>query len=73
MLKRLFDIVASFVALIFLSPVILLVAWKISKNLGKSVLFKQKRPGLNGKVFEMTKFRSMRDAVDESGNVLPDS
>lgn len=73
MLKRLFDIVASFCALVLLSPVILLVAWKISKNLGKPVLFRQKRPGLNGDIFEMTKFRSMRDTVDESGNELPDS
>ena len=73
MLKRLFDIIFSALALTFLSPVIYLVSRKIAKNLGKPVLFRQKRPGLNGNVFEMTKFRSMRDAVDENGNALPDS
>ena len=73
MFKRLFDIIVSALALIVLSPVIYLVSRKIAKNLGKPVLFRQKRPGLNGNVFEMTKFRSMRDAVDENGNVLPDS
>ncbi|WNC69656.1 sugar transferase [Thalassotalea nanhaiensis] len=73
MFKRPLDIIVSFFALVLLSPVILLVAWKISKNLGKPVLFRQKRPGFNGDIFEMTKFRSMRDAVDESGNELPDS
>ena len=73
MLKRLFDIVASFFTLVLLSPVIYIVSRKIAKNLGKPVLFRQKRPGLNGKIFEMTKFRSMRDAVDSDGNALPDS
>ena len=73
MLKRLFDIVVSLFVLIFFSPIILLVAWKISEKLGKPVLFKQKRPGLNGKVFIMFKFRSMRNAFDENGNVLSDS
>lgn len=72
-MKRLFDFFASLLALILLSPIIALVAWKIRKNLGSPVLFKQKRPGLNGKTFEMLKFRSMRDAVDSQGNTLPDS
>ncbi|SES62768.1 sugar transferase [Thalassotalea agarivorans] len=72
MIKRLFDIVVSLIALIIFSPIILLVAYKIAKNLGKPVLFKQKRPGLHGKVFEMIKFRSMKDAKDENGNPLPD-
>ncbi|POF53608.1 sugar transferase, partial [Vibrio vulnificus] len=52
---------------------IALVAWKIRKNLGSPVLFRQTRPGLNGKPFEMVKFRTMKDAVDEQGNPLPDS
>lgn len=73
MIKRLFDIIVSLVALLLLSPIILIVSRKIDKNLGKPVLFKQKRPGLYGHVFEMIKFRSMRDASDENGNVLPDS
>lgn len=73
MLKRTFDIFASFMALVLLSPVMLVVAWKIRKNLGSPVLFHQVRPGLRGKPFRMVKFRTMRDAVDASGNPLPDS
>lgn len=73
MLKRLFDIVVSFSALIILSPIFALVAYKVKKNLGSPVLFRQIRPGLYGKSFEMVKFRTMRDSVDESGNSLPDS
>ncbi|MEN5304355.1 sugar transferase [Pseudomonas sp. TWI628] len=73
MLKRLFDLTAAAVALLLLSPVIALVAWKVRKNLGAPVLFRQQRPGLDGKPFEMVKFRTMRDAVDAQGNVLPDA
>jgi lipopolysaccharide/colanic/teichoic acid biosynthesis glycosyltransferase len=72
-IKRIFDVILSFLALVSLSPIIFLVSKKIAKNLGKPVLFHQKRPGINGNVFEMIKFRSMRDAVDEFGNELPDS
>lgn len=72
-MKRLFDFLVSLTALILLSPIIALVAWKIRKNLGSPVLFRQTRPGLNGKPFEMVKFRTMKDAVDEQGNTLPDS
>ncbi|MGF1684953.1 sugar transferase [Photobacterium minamisatsumaniensis] len=71
-MKRVFDFIASLFALILLSPVIALVAWKIKNNLGSPVLFRQVRPGLNGKSFEMIKFRSMRDALDSQGNPLPD-
>ena len=73
MLKRLFDIFASFFGLLVLSPVIAIVACKIRKNLGSPVLFKQLRPGQDGKPFEMLKFRTMLDAVDANGNPLPDS
>lgn len=73
MIKRIFDFVISFVALTVLSPVIIFVAWKIRKNLGSPVLFRQTRPGLNGKPFEMVKFRTMKDATDARGNPLPDS
>jgi len=72
MLKRLFDISLSLMALIILSPIFFIVIRKVAKNLGSPVLFKQSRPGLHGKVFKMNKFRSMLDAVDEEGNVLPD-
>ncbi|KFX70342.1 sugar transferase [Pseudomonas taeanensis MS-3] len=73
MIKRLFDIVASACGLLLLAPVIAVVAWQIRRKLGYPVLFRQVRPGLNGKPFEMIKFRTMRDAVDAAGNPLPDS
>ncbi|OXX47757.1 MULTISPECIES: sugar transferase [unclassified Vibrio] len=72
-MKRLFDFCASLFGLILLSPIIALVAWKIRKNLGSPVLFRQTRPGLNGRRFEMVKFRTMKDAIDSRGNLLPDS
>ena len=73
MLKRLLDIIIASIALILLSPLYFYVAYKVKKNLGSPVLFRQVRPGLHGKPFEMIKFRSMKDAVDEQGNPLPDS
>lgn len=72
-MKRILDIVLSLVALLLLSPVILLLSILVALKLGRPILFRQKRPGLKGKVFEMIKFRSMRDAVDELGNTLSDS
>ena len=73
MLKRLFDILIASIALILLSPLYLFVAYKVKKNLGSPVLFRQVRPGLHGKPFEMIKFRTMKDAVDANGQPLPDS
>ncbi|MBP9788455.1 MAG: sugar transferase, partial [Acinetobacter sp.] len=73
MLKRLLDIVIASIALVILSPLYIFVAYKVKKNLGSPVLFRQVRPGLHGKPFEMIKFRSMKDAVDAQGNSLPDS
>jgi lipopolysaccharide/colanic/teichoic acid biosynthesis glycosyltransferase len=71
--KRLLDIIIASIALILLSPLYAYVAYKVKKNLGSPVLFRQVRPGLNGKPFEMIKFRTMKDAVDAQGNPLPDS
>ncbi|MCU4369322.1 sugar transferase [Acinetobacter courvalinii] len=73
MLKRLLDIIIASTALILLSPLYAYVAYKVKKNLGSPVLFRQVRPGLHGKPFEMIKFRTMKDAIDEQGNPLPDS
>lgn len=73
LIKRLFDIVASAAGLIILSPVLLVLAYLIRKNLGSPIFFTQTRPGKDGKPFEMVKFRSMRDAFDADGNPLPDS
>lgn len=72
MLKRLCDIVISAAALILLMPICLAIMYQIRKNLGLPILFRQVRPGLDGKSFEMLKFRTMRDAVDKDGNLLPD-
>ena len=72
-MKRLFDIIIASIALILLSPLYVFVAYKVKKNLGSPVLFRQVRPGLHGKPFEMIKFRTMKDAMDEQGNPLPDS
>lgn len=73
MLKRVLDIAIASTALVLLSPVYALVAYKVKKNLGSPVLFRQVRPGLHGKPFEMIKFRTMKDAMDAQGNPLPDS
>lgn len=72
-MKRFFDLIASFFALLLLSPIIIFVAWKIRKDLGAPVIFRQVRPGLHGRPFQMIKFRTMKDAVDAQGNLLPDS
>ncbi|MEG3540093.1 sugar transferase [Acinetobacter radioresistens] len=71
MLKRLLDIIIASVALILLSPLYAFVAYKVKKNLGSPVLFRQVRPGLHGKPFEMIKFRTMTDERDPEGNLLP--
>ena len=73
MLKRLFDICLSLAALVVLSPLLLIVMWQVRRNMGSPVLFRQRRPGLHGKPFEMLKFRTMRDAVDANGQPLPDA
>lgn len=71
-MKRLVDIVITSIALLLLSPFFLLVAYKVRKNLGSPIFFYQERPGLNGKLFKMIKFRSMKDAFDKDGKPLPD-
>lgn len=73
MLKRFIDIIGSSIALLLLSPFIIIICWQIRHKLGSPVLFHQLRPGLNGKPFTMVKFRTMRDAIDKNGNPLPDS
>lgn len=72
-MKRLLDIVGASIGVLLLSPVLILLTCRISKDMGKPVFFRQTRPGKHAKPFEMIKFRSMRDAVDEAGNLLPDS
>lgn len=72
-IKRIFDIVISFIGLIVLFPIILLVALLIRINLGSPVIFKQERPGYKQKSFFVYKFRTMNNKKDEFGNLLPDS
>ena len=71
-MKRLFDFIVTLCALITLLPVIIVVAALIRFKLGSPVLFTQNRPGLNGDIFKMMKFRTMLDAKDKQGNLLPD-
>ncbi|MGE6487377.1 sugar transferase [Paenisporosarcina sp. NPDC076898] len=72
-IKRPMDFVLSLMAIIFLSPVFLMVAFLVRTKLGSPVLFKQKRPGMNEEIFMMYKFRTMMDGKDEKGTLLPDS
>lgn len=72
-LKRPIDIILSLSAIFVLSPVFLIIAILVKLNLGSPVIFRQKRPGLNEKIFTMYKFRTMTDDRDENGELLPDS
>ena len=71
-IKRLLDIVLSGAALVILSPLLLITAALVRIKLGSPVIFMQERPGKDEKVFKLHKFRSMTDARDASGNLLPD-
>ena len=73
MLKRLFDVVLSLVVLLIFSPIILIVVCWVLINMGRPVLFRQKRPGKGGKVFELIKFRTMKDASGLDGKQLSDA
>ncbi|WP_330677123.1 sugar transferase [Terrisporobacter petrolearius] len=72
MLKRIIDVLGSLFGIIILSPVYLLVSFLVYRNLGSPIIFRQLRPGKNGKIFEMMKFRSMLDKTNKWGEVLPD-
>lgn len=71
-IKRIMDFICSLLALIILSPVLLIIALLVRIKLGSPVLFKQQRAGLHEKVFEMFKFRSMTNETDDNGKLLPD-
>ena len=66
------DFICSFVAIVVLSPILLIIALLVRIKLGSPVLFEQKRTGLHEKEFKILKFRSMTDETDENGNLLPD-
>ena len=71
-IKRPQDFLCALAATIVLSPVMLITAYLVRTKLGSPVIFKQERPGLDGKVFMLYKFRTMTDEKDEDGNLLPD-
>ena len=71
-IKRPQDFCCALLAFIVLSPVLLVVAVLVRTKLGSPVLFKQERPGLNGKIFRLYKFRTMTSETDENGELLPD-
>ena len=72
-IKRLLDMILSLIALIVLSPVFLIVAVLVRIKLGSPVIFHQKRPGYQEKIFKLCKFRTMTEAKDAEGNLLPDA
>lgn len=71
--KRPMDIILSLIALIVLSPLMMIIAVLVRIKLGSPVIFKQRRPGLNEKIFTLYKFRTMTDERNENGELLPDS
>lgn len=73
MIKRSVDILGALAGLILFAPVMLVLALLVRRDTGGPVLFRQSRPGLGGKPFELVKFRTMRDASDTSGRLLPDA
>ena len=72
-MKRAFDAIVAGAALIALSPLLLILAAMVGVKLGCPVLFRQQRPGLGGRPFELVKFRTMTSATDPGGRVLPDA
>ena len=71
-IKRFFDIFSSLIAIIILSPILIITAILVRTKLGSPVLFKQERPGKDEKIFTLMKFRTMTDEKDENGELLPD-
>lgn len=72
-MKRIIDILGAGLGLLLFSPVLAIVAYKIGREMGSPVLFRQMRPGRHGKPFKMVKFRTMRDTIDTDGRPLPDA
>ena len=72
LIKRFTDFLIAALSIIIFSPLLIILAILVRVKLGGPVIFKQERPGLNGKVFKLYKFRTMTDAKDENGNLLDD-
>jgi len=73
LIKRALDILGATIGLIVFSPILIVISMMIRRDMGSPVLFRQTRPGVHGKPFQMTKFRTMRDAIDADGRPLPDA
>ena len=73
LVKRLFDLLASVMGLLILAVPLAILAWQVRRKLGSPVIFTQVRPGLHGRPFRMVKFRTMTDACDAGGALLPDA
>jgi len=71
-MSRVFNCMLAFVALVLLAIPLLVLFWQVRRKLGSPVFFRQTRPGLKGKLFEMVKFRTMTDKTDLNGQLLPD-
>lgn len=71
-IKRILDLILSLMALIVLMPLMIIIEILVRINLGSPIIFKQKRPGKNEKIFTLYKFRTMTDKRDIDGNLLPD-
>jgi lipopolysaccharide/colanic/teichoic acid biosynthesis glycosyltransferase len=71
-MKRALDVLVSLIAIIVFIPLMVMVSFFVSRKLGRPILFEQERPGLNGKIFKMIKFRSMLDTVNSKGEKLSD-
>jgi sugar transferase EpsL len=71
-LKRVLDVVLTSIGMVLLAPVFAVLAWRVRREFGRPVLFTQPRPGLDGRTFELRKFRSMTDERDAEGRLLPD-
>ena len=71
-LKRILDILICIIGLIFISPILLVVALLVKIKLGSPIIFKQERPGLHGEIFKLYKFRTMTNEKNDSGELLND-
>jgi lipopolysaccharide/colanic/teichoic acid biosynthesis glycosyltransferase len=70
--KRVIDVVLVLLGMVLLGPLLLLLAWKVRRDLGSPVIFRQRRPGLHGEVFDLLKFRTMTNERGPDGALLPD-
>jgi lipopolysaccharide/colanic/teichoic acid biosynthesis glycosyltransferase len=71
-LKRAIDVALVFIGMVLLAPLFLVLAWRVRRDLGSPVLFRQRRPGLHGEAFDLLKFRTMTDERGADGELLPD-